>query len=68
MKISELIETLATISKERGDLDVVTVADGKGYRYNLVCYNPTVGIYEAHRFQPVDGYYPEEKPNAICIN
>jgi len=71
MKLSVLIKNLNHILKDNGDLTVAYATDEEGNDYNLIQYNPTVGLYDDNEFIPEENIPSKHKSeiiNSVCVN
>lgn len=66
MKLKEYVNNLQKLLDRYGELDVVYSKDDEGNAFNLVHYEPTLGLYEDREFQTEE--IDEKNYNAICIN
>jgi hypothetical protein len=68
MTLKEYTENLVKLMKEKpetADLMVVTSRDDEGNGFNLVYYEPSVGIYDKED----RGFETDRTPaNAVCVN
>ena len=72
MKLKAYIENLNKLVEKNpkaAEYDVVTSIDNEGNDYNLVCFNPSVGIYKDYSGEFEEANKDnEEDINAVCVN
>jgi len=69
MKLQEFMDNLKALIQDNPDAlnyEVVTSKDAAGNGYDVVTFNPSIGVYdiEDKDFNPID----LDSINAICIN
>ena len=74
MKLKEYFERLQNMidaNPEILEYDVVYSSDSEGNDFNLVGYNPSIGLYDEEdwvKFQSYDTLDDGDTPNAVCVN